>query len=423
MFNRLILLFSLLGMVLALHLWVQKERNFDQGCWGVGQPGAVGAASSAQGCTNTELQKASELFGVSVAAWGYAFYFFVGAMALGKVLLPETAARRCHSASEVAVALAFPYSCYLVYVQAFVAQAWCPLCLVSAGLTTALFAIHAYQFGKGGHEPIAEAARPAEIGYAAGMGFVAMGALAALMIIVNQVGTRRFDEGENAKQFTAMVGRSLPTFIEPSRLMEMKPALVNREMAPLRQEEWLAEDTPVAGHREGVKVVAFLDPNCPSCTADFSRLMTLAKQGKERVALSVFSRVLWDYSLLQSQALELARQEGKYFEMWALQFERRKQGGLKLPDIEKLFDELGLSTAGLEERLAAVRPAVVAARDRAKAAGINGTPTIFIEGAAVDNSSRDERSLSKLIEQAAAFRQQRKSEGGPAKLAGASPSM
>ena len=59
-----------------------------------------------------------------------------------------------------------------------------------------------------------------------------------------------------SKQFTAMVGRSLPTFIEPSRLMEMKPALVNREMAPLRQEEWLAEDTPVAGHREGVKVVA-----------------------------------------------------------------------------------------------------------------------------------------------------------------------
>lgn len=419
MFNRLVLFLSLLGMVLALHLWVQKERNFDQGCWGVGQAGAV-APASPQGCTNSELQKASELFGVSVAAWGYAFYFFVGVMALGKVLLPPLAARRCHSASEVAVALAFPFSCYLIYVQAFVAHAWCPLCLVSSGLTAALFAIHGYQFAKGGHEPIPEAARPVEIGYAAGMGFVAMGALAALMIMVNQVGTRRFDQGENAKQFTAMVGRSLPTFIEPSRLLEMKPALVNREMAPLRQEEWLAADTPVTGQREGVSVVAFLDPNCPSCAGDFTRLVALAKQSKERVGLYVFSRVLWDHSLLQSQALELARQEGKYFEMWALQFERRKQGGLKLADIEGLFGELGLSTAGLEERLAAVRPTVVAVRDRAKAAGINGTPTIFIEGAAVDNTSRDERSLTKLIEQAAAFRQQRKSEAQPGKLADAS---
>lgn len=370
--------------------------------------------------TKMEFRHAGELWGVSLATIGFGFYFFVCVMALAKILLPPVVARRCYAASEMAVALAFPYSCYLVYVQAFVAHAWCPLCLVSSGLTAALFAIHGYQFWKGGYEPIPDAARPVEIGYATGMGFVAMGALAALMIIVNQVGTRRFDQGESAKQFTVMVGRSLPTFIEPSRLLEMKPALLNREIPPLRQEEWLTSDTPVAGHRDGVNVVAFLDPNCPSCATDFSQLMTLAEQSKENVGLYVFSRVLWNYSILQSQALDLARQEGKYFEMWALQFERRKSGGLKLPDVEKLFVELGLNTAGLEERLGAVRPAIVAARDRAKAAGINGTPTIFIEGSPVDNASRDERSLIKLIERAAIFRQQRKTEPEPAKLAGAS---
>ncbi len=112
----------------------------------------------------------SEFLGVSVAAWGYGFYFFVAAMALAKIVLPARVASACHAASDVAVALAFPYTCYLVYYQAAVAKAFCPLCLVSAGFVTVLFVLHAIQYRRGGFVPIATEQRSNEMGYAAGMG-------------------------------------------------------------------------------------------------------------------------------------------------------------------------------------------------------------------------------------------------------------
>ena len=37
MLNRVILFLSLAGMILAIHLWIQHERNFDKGCWGLGE--------------------------------------------------------------------------------------------------------------------------------------------------------------------------------------------------------------------------------------------------------------------------------------------------------------------------------------------------------------------------------------------------
>ena len=127
-------------MILALHLWIQKARNFDEDCWGFG--GTPTVAASAGGCRSAELQKVSELLGVSVAAWGYGFYFFVAAMAFAKMILPPRTAGAAHTASEVAVALAFPYTAYVVYYQAAMAKAFCPLCLVSAGFVTALFVLH-----------------------------------------------------------------------------------------------------------------------------------------------------------------------------------------------------------------------------------------------------------------------------------------
>ncbi len=399
MLNRIVFFVSLLGMILTLHLWIQKQRDFDHGCWGIGAPAA--AAAGAGGCRSAELDKVSKLLGVSVAAWGYGFYFFVAAMAFAKMILPARAASAAHVASEVAVALAFPYSCYLVFYQAVVAKAFCPLCLVSAGFITGLFVLHAVQYWRGKFVTIAEDQRGTEIGYAAGMGFVAMGALAAVLLFVNHVGTRGFDEGSNAKEFTTMVGRSLPQFIEGEKLLEMKPVRFDFNVPALKTDEWITNETPALGTPGKVTVVAFLDPNCPSCKGTFAMIEALAERYRGQAAFYVMSRVLWDYSLLQSQALEVARPAGKYFDLWRLQLDRQKCGGLDQPGIEQLFAELGLETANLRQRLAAVRPALEAQRNRAIAAGINSTPTIFINGLAVENLSRDERSLGRLIERAA----------------------
>ncbi|HEY4248499.1 MAG TPA: vitamin K epoxide reductase family protein [Lacunisphaera sp.] len=395
MLNRILLLLSVLGMVITLHLWVQKERNFDQGCWGFGE--GVGS-SFVSGCRDPQLQKVSTLLDASLATWGYCFYFLVGTLAFAKILLPYSIARHCHSFSEVAVALAFPFCCYLFYYQVFVAKALCPLCLISGSLVTGLFVVHIVQYRRGGFEPLPESARALELGYVSAIGFVSMSLFAALMIIVNQLGTRRLDQGESAAQFTTMVGRSLPNFIELQRLQEMKPARYASNIPPLKTGDWIKNDIPALGTPSPVNVVIFLDPNCPSCNREFATLTRLSERFKKQAAFYIIPRVLWDYSVLQTQALEIAKRENKYYEMWALQFDRQKQGGMKMSDIEKLFIDLGMDRTGLDDRLEAVRKETIALRDRAQAAGVHFTPTIFINNMAVDAGSNDEPSLVKLIE-------------------------
>jgi thiol-disulfide isomerase/thioredoxin len=280
------------------------------------------------------------------------------------------------------------------------AKAFCPLCIVSALLVSSLFAIHVIKYWQGGFVATPADRRADEIGYAAGMSFVAVSALAAVLLFVNHLGTRGFDEGSDAEKFTSMVGRSLPRFIDAEKLGEMKPVGFNFNIPPLRTEDWITEGTPSLGTPGKINVVAFLDPNCPSCKGEYIMLESLAKRYSGQAAFYVFSRVLWDHSLLQSQALAIARDTGKYFDLWRVQLDRQRQGGLDLAAIEKIFGDLHLDTANLDGRLAAALPAVKAQRDRAIAAGINGTPTIFVDGLAVDDLSRDERSLEKLIERA-----------------------
>jgi len=396
MIHRLILLVSLLGMVLALHLWVQKARNFDQGCWGAGQV----AVATAEGCQSPALEKVDSLFGVSTAAWGYLFYLAVASLAFAKVFLRDAAARKAHAASEILVLLAFPYACFLVVYQLFIAHAICPLCMVSSGLIALLFIVHLVCYLRGGYEPISDAERTIEIGYASGVSFMALGLLAGVLVIVNQVGTRSLAEGAGREEFIALLGQTLPTYIDREHLQAMKPARLDFSTAPIQPEEWIHPDTPVLGNPEGVKVIAFLDPNCPGCRHEFATLRSLADRYGDQAAFYVIPRVLWDYSLLQSQALFLAGQEDRYFDMWQLQFDRAKQGGMDLNDLEPLFAELGMNVEQLSPRLATHREKVMALRRQAMEAGINSTPN----GVAVDSRSRDEASLAKLIERAAARR-------------------
>ena len=123
MINRLILWLSLAGMILALHLWIQKARGFDQGCLGLSKPVFV----VEKGCSEVSALPASHLLGVSNAAWGYAFYFGMALLSFAKIFATPHWARRLHVLGEIGVAVALLYSGYLVYQMGFVAHAWCVL--------------------------------------------------------------------------------------------------------------------------------------------------------------------------------------------------------------------------------------------------------------------------------------------------------
>ena len=396
MINRLILWLSLAGMILALHLWIQKARGFDQGCLGLSKPVFV----APQGCVEVSELPASHLFGVSNAAWVFAFYFALALISVAKMVAAPGGARRLHGISEIAVALAALYSGYLIYTMVFIAGAFCLLCLTSSLLVLTLVALHVVLRRRGGFQPIAESARGTELGLAVAGMFAATGMLVGVLLFINRLGTRPLDQGTTAQDFEQLVGQSLPLFIDRERLAEMQACRFDPWAPAIDWKKIVGPGLPFLGRPDGVSVVVFYDPNCPHCAAFHPQFLKLVERFKDRARFQVVPRSLWDLSLRQTQALKLAEPSGKYFELWQRMFERQKKAPAAMTDLEiaAQFRDLGLEASDLEKRLEGVKAAVVEAGKRVKAAGVAGLPALYIEGRRVLGPNYAADCVAKLID-------------------------
>src|ERR1700691_5262896 len=184
MLNRLILILSLLGMVLAVHLWIQKARGFDQGCLGLEKPTEVQMGDA--GCNASSLEASSHFFGFLKAPLRYAFFFGLALVSFAKFVVPGRWARRLHRLCEAGIVAAALYAGYLVCFHAFVAHAFCILCLTTGGLISVIFCLFAAVRLRGGYQPVSDSARGLEMGYAGGALFGAMGLLLAVVLFVNR---------------------------------------------------------------------------------------------------------------------------------------------------------------------------------------------------------------------------------------------
>lgn len=91
--------------------------------------------SIVEGCETVLTSSYAELFGVPIAAFGAAAYFFAFSLAI----LGAFGNRAAWTLFGVQSVLMAGVSIFLVYVQAFVLGAFCQFCLVSAGSSLGLF--------------------------------------------------------------------------------------------------------------------------------------------------------------------------------------------------------------------------------------------------------------------------------------------
>lgn len=397
MINRCILWLSLLGMILTLHLWIQKSRGFDQGCLGL-ETHTVAIVDS--DCQEVSKLPGSHLLGVSNAAWGYAFYFALALLSFAKIVTSPERARQLHRLGEIAVTFAFLYSVYLVYQMGFVAQAWCVLCTCSAALVTLLFGLHVQLRRRGGFSPISATERGSELGIAVAGLFAMSGVLVGVLLFVNRLGTRPLHQGSTGQELQRFVGRTLSKFIDGEHLKEKRACRFDKAFPSLDLSQFITPDTPYLGAADGVPVVAFYDPNCGHCRQHFPGFMKLVKSHGDRAKFYILPRRLWKRSELQMAALHLATQEKRYYDLWAEYFKPANASpvGLKLSKLKAIFTKLGLSTDNLAERLESMIPAVQAESTTAKAAGVRGTPAAYIDGIKVATYNHSPACMGKLID-------------------------
>jgi len=152
-------------------------------------------------------------------------------------------------------------------------------------------------------------------------------------------------------------------------------------------------DQPSLGKTDApVTIVAFTDYQCPSCAAMHPELERLVKEYGDKVRL-----VTRDFPLSQhaeafkaAEAAEAARDQGKYWEY--IQILLRNQSALTVDKLKGYASELALDRTRFDSALDSGKFAESVQRDieDGMKLGINGTPTIFINGRRVSAKGYDE---------------------------------
>jgi protein-disulfide isomerase len=160
-------------------------------------------------------------------------------------------------------------------------------------------------------------------------------------------------------------------------------------------------DQPSLGNAAApVTIVAFTDYQCPSCAAIHPELERLVKESGDKVRL-----VTRDFPLSQhvdafkaAEAAEAAREQGKYWEY--IHVLMKNQSTLTVEKLKAYAGELALDQRRFNAALDSGKFAESVQRDLEDGMklGINGTPTIFINGRRVSAKGYDE--LKAIVDQA-----------------------
>jgi protein-disulfide isomerase len=178
----------------------------------------------------------------------------------------------------------------------------------------------------------------------------------------------------------------------------------NNTSSSANKELLIRPDSPTRGpENASVTLVEFLDPECEACRASHPEVEQLLKQFEGRVRFVVRYYLGHSNSTLAVAATEAAGEQGKYWEMQALLFNRQREWGeQRTPQTEKFISyaqSLGLDIERFKVGLQNPAYTAKAQRDMddAKALAIRGTPTFYVNGKQVYGLNKD--ALRGLIEE------------------------
>jgi protein-disulfide isomerase len=150
------------------------------------------------------------------------------------------------------------------------------------------------------------------------------------------------------------------------------------------------DDQPAKGTaKASVTIVEFTDFQCPSCALQHPVMERIVSEFGDRVRF-----VVRDFPLSQhaearkaAEAAEAAREQGKYWEYVSVLF--RNQPALGVDKLKQYATEVGLDRAKFDTALDSGKFAEQVQRDLVdgRKLGINGTPTIYINGKRISDNS------------------------------------
>lgn len=124
---------SVIGLIDSLYLTLKHlQGNLDLGC------------SIIKGCDQVLTSQFATINGIPIAGIGAGYYLVLAILALMILAKYRSALRYLLYLSGLGVIVYLG----LIYVQAFVLQAWCQFCLLSTIMTLGIFSLVFYQYKK-----------------------------------------------------------------------------------------------------------------------------------------------------------------------------------------------------------------------------------------------------------------------------------
>ena len=338
-FERLFFAVALMGVLVTAHFNLTASTGFEQECLF----GVFETQAEVSGCEAALESAVGRPFGVSNAVWGMLFYLMVAGLCAAIVFGTEARRIVLKRARAALVGFGFLYSVFLTGYQFVAMQVRCPLCLISALLVTVLLGVQVLYLAQPLDRSTMTMKATKKVREGTLYGALAIGAL--LLIGADAAYFNNLVEPAVAQ--TALTA-STPV-IPPRAAPDDAGSAVNEcpydpEKAPIENFDGLVgEKDPFKGDPDAaVTMLEFFDPNCPHCK-DFHPLMKkIVAKYEDRARFVYKPLTLWQYSIGQSAALWAAAEEGKFFEMLDLQFEKQQPGGMGMLPDPHAFDPIRL---------------------------------------------------------------------------------
>lgn len=404
--DRLIFGLAILGILTSVHLGIQQERGFDQGCFGFSASQQV---EDTFDCEVVTESAASNLFGVSNSTWGLLFYIVVAALTAVAAINVGGKVSAFKKTRAVLILAGFLYSMYLVYYQFFGIGELCALCLTSAGITTVLFIVQAFDFTKTDATHREEAARMGSSDLKRDLTY--MGAAVVLLAVLVGADFAYFNSIDKAEpEVAAALNEPAQTTSGAASEAPLPGGIGECQYDPEKERvrnysELVNFFDPALGNADApVTVIEYFDPNCPHCATIHPVMVQVVRNTSDKARFVFKPFVLWNHSIAQSEALYAAAQEGKFFQMLEHQYAiQQPRTGLSEQQLRSIASEIGMDPDVLIKRIESglYRRTLAEQREKAIEAGVNSTPAVLINGRFVESTSKTVDCLTQLIEQAA----------------------
>lgn len=162
----------------------------------------------------------------------------------------------------------------------------------------------------------------------------------------------------------------------------------------------IQEADPVLGNPSAdVVLIEFFDPNCSHCQRFHSVMQGVIEKYGDRVKYYKHPVPVWQYSIRQIEAMFLAKEKGKYYEMIDEQMQNPQEGEMSIEALTGIAELIGIDPQWMRSQLndQGMRKEVGRASFMARRAGVESTPTLTI-GRKIVSSDQPTSCIGRLIE-------------------------